>query len=151
MKIIITALLSFICFGANAHIKIEQYKIPQKESSQLKKHPHLSIKIDSIQIDDQLYAIDFSHEGKIKKETGLLHLNDSIALNVIYLKTKILVETTYFDNISIYRKNKEGKWTTTSLIMLFTFTPGSYTNGWGSRGTPGYPGYFRYKMYMQFT
>lgn len=153
MKFVTTA-ITFICCITFAFSKVEVNKTPQsepKEPNELKKHPHLTLKIDSIGIDDQLYAINFNYEGKIKQETGLLLLNDSIAVNVIYLKMKIVGETTYFDNVSFYTKNREGIWSCLSFVSLFTFTPGSYHDGWGSMGTPGFPGYFRYKIHMKFT
>lgn len=153
MKLISTLILSFVALISFAHANDATLKTAESDAnvtSELSKHPHLTIKIDSIEVNDLKYAINFEYEGKIKNETGLLYLNDSIALNVIYIKKNILGKTEYFDSYNFYRKSKDGNWNALSFYHLFSFTPGSNNAGWGSIGAPGYPNYFRFKMYLKF-
>src|SRR6187402_164111 len=93
MKYIFTAFLTIIAlasFGQTDGEIIEMKGSNNGQIKKIKKHPKLTIRIDSLEIGDKKYSVNFQFEDKIKKQTGLLKINDSIALNVIFLKLKIL-------------------------------------------------------------
>ncbi len=121
------------------------------QQKKIGKHPKLVIRIDSLQIGENKYDIDFNFKGKINTQTGLLEINDTIALNVLFLQIKILDKKEYFYSYNFYQKrNKNQKWTEVSTIQFYNLIPGSYTDGWGGIGYQGDANCFWYKMYCEF-
>ncbi len=120
------------------------------QQKKIGKHPKFVIRIDSLQIGENKYYINYNFEGKIKSETGLLKINDTIAINLIFLQLKILNKEEYYYSYTFYRKRDNKNWTEVSAVEFYNLTPGSYTDGWGGIGYQGDANCFWYKMYCKF-
>lgn len=161
MKYILTILLVFIISPSfsqhNEHEEIKEHEeifiIDYSNNEKVKnlgEHPQLTLRIDSIEMGNQKVEVNFKFKGKIKTQTGLLELNDSIGINIIFLKLKILNKQEFFYSEIFYRKEKDGNWKEIYGIQMYTLMPGSYTDGWGGVGYRGETNSFWYKMYSKF-
>lgn len=153
MKYILTIILTFIVFTLFSQVVLETLDMNGKNNVQIKKiskHPKLTIRIDSFEIGDKMFAVNFQYKGKIKDQTGLLKITDSIAINVIFLKLKIQNKDEFIYSFTFYRKGDEDSWKEISALQFYTLIPGSYTDGWGGIGYRGDTDCFWYKMYLKF-
>jgi hypothetical protein len=124
--------------------------IKNAQTKKLKKHPKLTIKIDSLEIGKNKFEVNFQYSGKIKTQTGLMKINDSIAINVIFLRLRILNQDEFLYSYTFYRKENKDIWEAVSAIQFYNLKPGSYTDGWGGIGYRGDSNCFWYKMYCKF-
>ena len=153
MKYILTILFTFTVLTSFGQGDVEISEMNGKYNDQMKKirkHPNLTIRIDSLEMGDKKFGVNFQFDGKIKNQTGLLKINDSIGINVIFLKLKILDKDEFIYSYTFYRRAKEASWQEISDVQFYTLIPGSYTDGWGGIGYRGETKSFWYKMYCKF-
>ncbi len=153
MKYILIILLAFSLSPLYSQNDEDVFVMDDKNNVQAKnlsENPQLTLRIDSIEMGNQKVEVNFKFKGKIKTQTGLLELNDSVGINIIFLKLKILNKEEYFYSHTFYRKEKDGNWKEIYGIQLETLMPGSYTDGWGGIGYREEANSFWYKMYCKF-
>jgi hypothetical protein len=149
-----SALSLLVCFMASvlaAEISEKQVVDNKKfQEKGLKKHPNITLTIDSLSIGPHTFNVNFHHSSKIKTQTGLLKINDTIGVNVIFLKVKTLNTYDYFYSHTFYRKGYTGDWESVSDPQFYRLILGSYVNGWGGINNRGEAHSFWYKMYCKF-
>jgi len=111
------------------------------------KHPKITIRIDSLDIEGNQYKVNFEYIGKIKQQTGLLQINDTLAVNYIFLKMKINNKNEYFSSINFYKKNDDQNW---EEIGWYNFNKNILDHlGWGGFGYRGQTESFFYKIFVK--
>lgn len=147
-----TLLLCVISSFAQINIKLPdgtEYVYFQEEV-ELDEHPNLNLRIDSIDIAGEKFEVNFEYSGIIKKQTDLLQINDSLAINVIFFKLIINNKNEYFSSTNFYKKDNDQNWKEIGWYTFYKYSTGSHVAGWGGFGHRGQPDSFFYKMYMTF-
>lgn len=116
------------------------YGIPKYYVDKFKKKYNVHLKIENIMVGEESVDVKLDYNGKIKYETEILELTDSIAVKLLLARSEINSNKELLYKLMILR-NQDGCWRSLSVFYFYPMWSNKMTLGGTSVGTPGTDGY----------
>lgn len=153
-RIIIIFYILINCLNVNSQINKWQTPCIENEKKEgrlpldykIKRFPKsvdIEIRINKIEFGNDIYSFNFHYRNKIKYETDLLILNDTLGLRMHLAATTINKEKQYLYSINLYKMN-QNCWRSLSTKVFSLMWAKQIPLSGGGVGYPGDKDFFRY-------